>query len=84
MARIDYRKIANEKAQEEAYTQFRIFLKTEKGREIFPNWLDLERYLMHEDAKIVKYETQIKEYRDFFDTLSSLLPRQFSTSDRIG
>ena len=84
MARIDHRAVANQKAQEEAYVEFRKLLKTDEGRKIFPNWIDLERYLMHEDAKIVKYETQIKEYREFFNTLSSLLPRKFSTSDRIG
>ena len=84
MARIDYEKVAREKAQEEAYTEFRKFLKSDEGREIFSHWEDLEYYLMHQEAKMVRYETQIKEYREFFNTLSSFLPRKFSTSDRIG
>jgi len=84
MARIDHAKVAREKAQEEAYVEFRKLLKTDKGKKMFPNWVDLEFYFMREEAKIARYETQIKEYRDFFGTLSSLLPRKFSTSDRLG
>ena len=84
MARIDHAKVAREKAQEEAYVKFRQFLNTDEGRKIIPYWVDLERYFRHEEGKMIKCETQIKEYRDFFSTLSSLLPRKFSTSDRLG
>jgi hypothetical protein len=83
MATIDYRRIADEKARQEAFDELMEFLETEDGKKALPNWVDLMRYLNDKEVKIKEQDKVIKEYRDFFSTLSSLLPRQFSIHDRL-
>ena len=84
MAQINYREVARQKAMKEAFDELQEFLKTKKGQKALPNWIDLQMYFNEKENVIKKQEDKIKEYRNFFDTLSSLLPRKFSTSDRIG
>lgn len=84
MARIDYRRIAREKAKKEAFEELQEFLKSKKGQKALPKWIELQMFF-HDQEKIIKeQEEQIKKYRNFFGTLSSLLPRQSSPSDLIG
>lgn len=84
MARIDYRRVAREKGKKEAIAELKEFIKTDKGRKALPNWMGLHDYIFDQENTIVNQLEEIKKYREFFGTLSSLLPRQFSASDRIG
>ena len=83
MAQIDYQKMASEKAMAEAFEKMQVFLQSEEGQKIFPEWLDFVRYLNKQEVKIHKQTEQIEAYREFFETLSSFLPRKFSTSDML-
>lgn len=84
MAQIDYHRIASEKAMAEAYEKMQEFLQSEEGKKIFPEWLDFVRYLNQQEVTIHKQTEEIKKYEDFFSTLSSLLPRQYSIHDVLG
>jgi len=81
MAQINYAQIANEKAMAEAYEKMQEFLQSKKGKKEFPEWLDFVRYLNKQEVAIHKQAEKIKKYEDFFSTLSSLLPRQYSIHD---
>jgi len=81
MAQIDYAQIANEKAMAEAYEKMQEFLQSKKCKKEFPEWLDFVRYLNKQEVTIHKQAEEIKKYEDFFSTLSSLLPRQYSIHD---
>ena len=84
MARIDYAAIARRKAMDEAYAELQEFLKTKKGQKALPNWVHLQSYFLDQEKKIEDQEQKIKEYRNFFSTLSSLLPKKIGTNTLIG
>jgi hypothetical protein len=66
-----------------AVEAFREFIRSDEGLKTFPEGRDLIRHIDRQGAIIRDQNIEMKKYRDFFGTLSSLLPRQFSASDRI-
>lgn len=83
MAMLDHRRVTHQKALREADEKMTEFLKTSEGRKIFPDWINFVKFQDQQDDKIEQLEEEVKRYQNFFDTLSSLLPRKFTIHDKL-
>jgi hypothetical protein len=66
--------------ESEAYVKLRAWIAQKDNSEYWP----AQAYLTGLETKIDEQAKQIEEYRKFFATLDSFLPRRFSIHDVIG
>lgn len=83
MAIYNYVEAAHQQRKNDAYCELLKYLDTKKGQKKFPLWFDLLEYLKDRNNELEKANKKIKEYQNFFSTLSSFLPHRSSIRNII-
>ena len=77
MAYYDYAAAELKRKEQEAYDKF---MEESCDKE---EYVHLRMFLIGREEKLKEQEEKLKTYEKFFETLSSLLPRRFTTSTVI-
>ena len=80
----DHVKAARNKANREKYEELKKFITSSNKKGKLSDWFPAHEHILSMENTIERQNKQIQEYRNFFSSLSLLMPRKSSIHDIIG